>query len=192
VSDDMRERIMEATYECVARSGLAKTTVEDVARNSELSRATIYRYFPGGKDDLIQSVVAWEARRFFLRLALEVAGAGSLGELVSMILMRGQAAVEAHEVLQTVLQTEPDLLLRQLSVEGERVLKLIRLYLGPYLEKVSVPDAIPIEGAADYIARMILSYITAPGSWDLADQEQVDELVKTQILGWLTKGLGNG
>jgi len=49
----VRERILEAGYACVARYGLAKTTVEDVARASGLSRATLYRYFPGGKDQLI-------------------------------------------------------------------------------------------------------------------------------------------
>ena len=32
VAADVRERILEATYACVARWGLAKTTVEEVVR----------------------------------------------------------------------------------------------------------------------------------------------------------------
>jgi hypothetical protein len=43
-----RQRILEATYVCVARWGLAKTTVEDAAREAKVSRATVYRTFPGG------------------------------------------------------------------------------------------------------------------------------------------------
>src|SRR3954471_14382319 len=54
-----RDRILEATCACVARYGLAKTTVEDAAREAGLSRATVYRYFPGGKDQLIAEVIAW-------------------------------------------------------------------------------------------------------------------------------------
>ena len=33
--DATRQRILEATYACVARWGLAKTTVEDVAREAK-------------------------------------------------------------------------------------------------------------------------------------------------------------
>jgi AcrR family transcriptional regulator len=44
----LRERLLEAAYECVGRYGLAKTTVEDVVKQSGVSRATVYRVFPGG------------------------------------------------------------------------------------------------------------------------------------------------
>ena len=58
--DGPRQRILEATYACVARWGLSKTTVEDAAREAGLSRATVYRYFPGGRDELIDAVVSWQ------------------------------------------------------------------------------------------------------------------------------------
>ena len=41
--DDARERILEAGFACVARRGLAKTTIEDIAREAGMSRATVYR-----------------------------------------------------------------------------------------------------------------------------------------------------
>src|SRR3954451_25330670 len=104
----VRERILAATYACVARYGLAKTTVEDAAREAGLSRATVYRYFPGGKDQLIAEVIAWEAQRFFMRLAEAVAGAASFAELVEQALMFGHRAIEQHEILQRILVTEPE------------------------------------------------------------------------------------
>ena len=52
-----RERVLEACYACIARHGLDRTTVEDVAREAGLSRATIYRAFPGGRDDLVRETV---------------------------------------------------------------------------------------------------------------------------------------
>ena len=59
-----RERVLEATYTCVARFGMGKTTVEDVVKESGVSRASIYRLFPGGKDQLLRETVGWEMNRF--------------------------------------------------------------------------------------------------------------------------------
>ena len=39
---------MEGALVCIGRYGMAKTTVDDVARASGVSRATIYRYSPVG------------------------------------------------------------------------------------------------------------------------------------------------
>ena len=36
--------------------------------------------------------------------------------------------------------------------------------------------------AADFLVRMVLSYIVAPGRWDLADPDQVAELVEAELL----------
>jgi len=49
-------RLIEAAGACIDRFGLAKTTVEDIAAEAHVSRATIYRYFPN-RDDLVVSVL---------------------------------------------------------------------------------------------------------------------------------------
>ena len=59
-------------YECIALAGMAKTTVDDVAAASGVSRATIYRLFPGGKDEVLRETVGWEMDRFFLHLGEEL------------------------------------------------------------------------------------------------------------------------
>ena len=43
-----RIRIVDATLSCLASQGLAKTTLDDIAGWAGLSRATVYRAFPGG------------------------------------------------------------------------------------------------------------------------------------------------
>jgi AcrR family transcriptional regulator len=40
MTTDPRERVLAATYACVARFGLGKTTVEDVVKESGTSRAS--------------------------------------------------------------------------------------------------------------------------------------------------------
>jgi len=39
-------RVLDAALTCVGRVGLAKTTLDDVAREAGCARATVYRYFP--------------------------------------------------------------------------------------------------------------------------------------------------
>src|SRR5438552_4112567 len=128
----VRERILEAGYACVARYGLAKTTVEDVARAARLSRATLYRHFPGGRDQLLREVIAWETGRFFGRLAEAVAGAPDFAGLVEEALLFAHRAVEEHEVLRKILRREAEGLLPRLTVESERILVFIRRFLLPY------------------------------------------------------------
>ena len=178
----VRERILEATYACVARYGLAKPTVEDTAREAGVSRATVYRYFPGGKDQLVREVIAWETGRFFGRLAEAVAGAPDFAHLLEEALLFAHRAVEEHEVLQKVLQTEPERLLPRLTVEADRVLPFIAAFLVPYLEREQLREGMTPERAADYVARMLLSFIGQQGTWDLTDRDQVARLVRSELL----------
>jgi AcrR family transcriptional regulator len=180
-----RERILEATYVCVSRYGISKTTVEDVARQARLSRATVYRHFPGGKDELMFDTIRWETNRFFLRLAEAVAGTSGLEDMLVEALLFAHAAIEEHGVLQKVLQTEPELLLPQLSTDSHRVLGFISTFLLPAVEAHGLPPGRAPAEAADYLSRMVMSFIAAAGRWDLADRAQVRELVRTELIAGL-------
>jgi len=188
VRDDARERILAGAYACVARYGLAKTTVDDVARLSGLSRATFYRYFPGGKDQLQREVVAWEVRRFFARLAEAVGPAPDLATMLVEGLLYAHRALIDHEVLQKVLQTEPELLLPLLSVEANRLLPLVAGFVEPYVARAPLLPGLEPDQAAGYLARMILSYIEAQGRWDLTDRSEVERLVRVELLGGIVTG----
>ncbi len=179
---DARQRILEATYACVARWGLSKTTVEDAAREAGLSRATVYRYFPGGRDELVDAVVSWQHLKFFGRLYEEVHGASSLEEVLERGLVFARRAVLEHEVLQMVLRTEPGVLLPKLTVESNRTVGMISGFLIPYLQDHQLAPGVGVHEAADFLARMILSYISSHGHWDLADPGQVTKLVRCELL----------
>ncbi|HMK63594.1 MAG TPA: TetR/AcrR family transcriptional regulator [Acidimicrobiales bacterium] len=177
-----RQRIVEATYICVARWGLSKTTVEDAARQAGVSRATVYRYFPGGRDELIDAVVHWQYREFFARLYQEVADADSIEEVLERGLPFARRALLEHDVLQRILQTEPEVLLPTLTVESQRTVRAISAFLEPYLGRHDLAEDVDLHQAADFLARMVLSYIASPGRWDMADPDQVGTLVRTELL----------
>ena len=50
--DPAEVRVLDAAKLCCERWGLAKVTIDDIATEAGVSRATLYRLFPGGKDVL--------------------------------------------------------------------------------------------------------------------------------------------
>lgn len=183
--------MLAAAYTCVARFGMAKTTVEDVAKEAGVSRATVYRRFPGGKDELLAATVAWEMQRFFARLAEEVADVPDFVTLVEDGLMFAHASVRDHDVLQKVLITEPERLLPLMTTESERTLEWIAAFLRPYLEREEAAGrlrpGVDLGRAVHYVAQMLLSLIASPGGWDLTDRTQVETLVRGELLGGVVR-----
>jgi len=183
----VRQRLLTSTYTCVSRYGLAKTTIEDVVKDSGVSRATIYRHFPGGRDELLRETVGWEIGRYFIRLADHVAGAPDLAHLLEDGLVFARRSLLGHELLQKILVTEPERLLGLLSTEATKTLPFIADFLRPYLTRERqagrVRPGVDLDAAADYLARSLLSLIGAPGSFDLEDPDQVRSLVRLELLG---------
>jgi len=148
----------------------------------------VYRYFPGGREELISAVVSWQYVLFFTRLYEEVHTAASLEEVLERGLLFARQALLEHEVLQKVLQTEPDVLLPQLTVQASRTVELVGAFLEPYLVRHGLADGVDLAEASQFLARMILSYISSPGHWDLADRGQVATLVRTELLAGVVAG----
>lgn len=86
-----------------------------------------------------------------------------------------------------VLETEPELLLPNLTVEAHRTTGLIADFLLPYLVVHGVTPGVNPEEAAEFLARMVLSYISSPGRWDLNDPGQVSELVRAELLAGMVR-----
>ena len=91
-------------------------------------------------------------------------------------------AILGHEVLQRILQTEPEILLPRLTTEANETHKLVAAFLVPYLVRHGMAEGTDLDAAADFLARMVLSYIASPGRWDLNDPEQVARLVRAELL----------
>ena len=170
----------------IGRFGLARTTVDDVAQASGVSRATIYRHFPGGREQLVADTVAWETTRFFQRLGEAVAAAPDLCVLLEDAIAFARKALAEHTVFQRVVQTEPERLVPLITVEANRILPMIGAFLVPFLERERQAGRLragaDIGRTADYIARMVLSCIGSPGVYDFDDPAEIKLLVREQLL----------
>ena len=183
------ERLLQATFACVARYGIAKTTVEDVAREAGVSRATVYRQFPGGKDQLVSDTIRWETARFFSELAGAIEHAADFESTLEEAIVFARHALAQHAVFQKVLETEPDLLLPRMSVDDSLVRAMVATFLKTHLEPEAdrLADGLTVDQVADHVSRLLLSFFNAEGSWDLTDRDQVNRLVRTQLLAGVFK-----
>jgi AcrR family transcriptional regulator len=180
-----RDQALEATLTCIANGGMKGFTVEDVARQAGLSRATIYRYFPGGREQLVTETVTWEVGRFFARLAEAIADAPDFRTRVEQGLAFAHRSLRDHEAFQRAMATDQGEIRARLAGIAPIVVGVIRSYLEPLLEAETLVDGVtPIE-AADHLARLIGSLIVDEGVWDLGDPSQVHELVDR----WLLNGI---
>ncbi len=161
---------------------MARITVEEVAREAGVSRATVYRWFPGGREQIVDEGITWEIGRFLARLGHAVEGAPDVATRIERGLTFARSSLEHHEVLQHVLATEPGSLLPQLQATLPLVLGVIRDHLRPLLEAEGLRPGVDAEEAADHVARMFMSLVSSPGPWDLDDPDQVRAVVRERLL----------
>lgn len=177
---DLRARVMDATFAEVAQNGLGGLTVEAVASRAGSSRATIYRHFPGGRDELVMSTLRREVGRFFDRLAASLPPGADLVARVAALVTGARRLLGEHEVLQRLLVDEAEELMPPLAMVHPLVQEAVSGLLREAFEAASV--SADVEAAADHCARMLLSYVGAGGVWDLDDPDDVRRMVSTRIL----------
>jgi AcrR family transcriptional regulator len=179
------KRLLDATLACIARVGVSKTTLDDVAREAGVSRATLYRYFPG-KPALLGAVVAREATTLSAALEHAAASAATLSDAVVAIVLEVQRWLDGHDALSFVLLAEPEVLLPHLAFDGaDRVLDAGARVVAPALARFLDSDG--ALRAAEWVARMLLSYLCSPtGTVDLSDSVSVRALVDDFVVPGLT------
>ena len=181
-----RERILVAALACIEADGLAGTSIEDIARGAGVGRATVYRQFPGGREQVLSETITWEVGRFFGGLEAAIAQAPDLAARLDLAFVAGDRALGEHALLHRLLRTEPEAVLTELAVATDLVLGLIVAYLTDELDReilagrVRVDLDVPV--AADHLGRLFLSYLGTPGDWDLTDPDRRSELVRTRFL----------
>jgi AcrR family transcriptional regulator len=175
-------RVVDATLRCIARWGVAKTTLDDVAREAGWSRATVYRLFPGGKDAVLETVVEVELERLFAALDDRLAAARDLEELLVAGMSETGARITQHPALRFLVAHEPEVILPQISfAQADRVLARAASFASPHLTRWLGPEEANRVG--EWVTRIVLSYAASPSAGvDIADSASVRRLVGSFVL----------
>ena len=177
-----RVRLVDGALRCLARQGIAKTTVDDIAREAGLSRATAYRAFPGGKDDILAAVVETEVARLFSYLAVVMGEAHDLEDVLVAGMVESARRLRAHQALSYLLAYEPGAVLPHLTFAGQdRVLLVAGDLAAPFFARWLEPEQ--ASRAAEWAVRIVLAYCSdqTPAT-DLTDAAATRALVRTFVL----------
>ena len=162
-------RVLDAVRSCCERWGIEKVTVDDIARESGVSRATLYRLFPGGKDVMFDALRVREIDEFFAELEGHLADAVDLEDLLVRAITASTAALRDNEHLAIMMATEPGTIVSELTVEGlPRIISMATDSVLQYVERfVTVEQARPV---IDLVVRLVISFFLSPSpDLDLAD-----------------------
>jgi AcrR family transcriptional regulator len=155
---DVRAR--QAVLACIGRFGLAKTTIDDIAREAGCSRATLYRYFEG-KPEIVRSAVVAEHERIAAIVVDAGRAAPTFAEAVVAVVVAGARELRGHDALQFLLAHEPEAVLGHLAFgPGDRLLIAVGDAVAPAFDRWLTPD--DATRAGDWLARVVRSYVLMP------------------------------
>lgn len=184
-SSATHERILDATLAGVSAHGLARLSLEDVAREAHVSRQTVYRYF-GSRDALVTAMILREEESFIATVTQAAAEHTDVRPAFEAAIAIALRLAREHPLLDRLLATEPESLLPFLTTGSGPLLSAGR----PVLERL-VAERLPdvprqrIRRAADVTSRVFISYAINPPDVGL------DELAEG-LAGLVLDGLRNG
>lgn len=178
----VEQRIIDGAKACCERWGMAKVTVDDIAAEAGVSRATLYRFFPGGKDVLYEALRRRETTEFFEQLMAGLHETKTLEDLVVAAVSLATRALRDDEHLRLMLASEPGEVVADLTVAGlPRIVAVASTYLipvfAPYLDDHQSTEL------AEWLSRLVISFFLAPSSFvDLGDDDSARQFVRRFVL----------
>lgn len=176
------EKVLDAVVACAGRWGIDKTTVDDVAREAGVSRATVYRLFPGGKTAMVHLSTSRAAVTMLVEMTRRVEGSRSLPEALVELLTSGTEILTDQPAIAYMRAQEPATLRRFFSFQHlDRLLMLTADVLGPALHRFLEPQA--ARETVTWLARLVISYFLNPDpDHDLRDRSVATALVADHLV----------
>ena len=181
------ERIADATLRCIAQTGIRATTVEAIAVEAGVGRATVYRHFPGGRAEVILAAGQRELERFAHLLAADLQAAATLEDLLVVAVHGSAWALRTSRPIEELLSREPELILPHLGFDRmPEVFTIGADLLRPYLRRF-VADDRAADRVAEWVTRLVLSHQLVPSAdLDLDDRDAVRTHLRTFVLPGLS------
>lgn len=169
------DRLLDATERCVARYGLRRTSMTDIAREMRVARTTLYRQV-GSVEQAIALVASRQVHRFLgdlLAMLSSPEGAGP-GAFVSSVAGAVRFA-RSDPMCRRVLEDEPELLgslvARDLAPYAAQVAEALAPLVAGAMEAGTIGRG-DAAMAAQWMVRVVAALVALPPEGDL------DEMVR--------------
>ena len=160
--------VLDATVECVARHGLSKTSLSDIARELGVAPSTVYRKV-GSVDNAVALVAAREGQRMLARMPEVIAGVEG-PRVITVFLAECLETTRRHPMTDKILRDEVDLVGRIATRRIEESLLRSAEGTAPWLEAAMAAGQVRRQDSmalAHWIARISLVCLLAPPPGDL-------------------------
>jgi AcrR family transcriptional regulator len=174
--DPSLDPVLDAAVECLARHGISKTTLSDIAREMGVAPSTVYRKV-GSVDNVTMLVFAREAHRFLKRIPATFTAA--TGPTAVTTLMADAITTLANDpVAAKVLRDEGDWMGRMVTRQLDHLLAQGVEVTAPLLAAAMAAGLIrkqDPELLAHWMLRIALAALVAPPPGNL--QSALDDLL---------------
>lgn len=176
MSKERKEQIIRAAAKRFARHGLGKTTLDEIARDVRIGKATIYHYFRS-KEDLFYDSLYWEASNFIEDIKAifnnEVVPVG--GRLLEYISFKESAFLKYKLIYDLMLQ-----LLINDSFEKEK--EILKTFLKDEIEIVGLILSSIYSGRIESMDLALPQYIVQ-NSWGLMFSNKLNQITGSSATG---------
>jgi AcrR family transcriptional regulator len=163
--DSARDILLDAAEACFEDKGLPGATMEDIASQAGVSRATVYRYF-SSREAVVAGVILRVTERYLERVRSRIVGQPDLGTAVVEFVEVTIRAANREPTIGLVFGSGDDLagvgLPRDTSVS---LFEIVTAFLRPVFTAHwdQLQPGVSVDDAAEWILRIILSLLSVQG-----------------------------
>ena len=183
--DPYAERILDAARTELMEHGLRRTSLDEIARAAEVSRATLFRRFPN-RDALLLAMAGREARGAIARVDAQVAEIDDAEEFLVAGALSVIREITGNGLLQRLLVTDTDQVLPLLTTRGGPILVMGREYIAAHLGRLRRAGArLPkdLDVLAELLARQVLSLsVTRESLLPLDDEKELERVIRRMVI----------
>jgi AcrR family transcriptional regulator len=153
----MAGRILDAAFLRFAAQGISRTKISEIAADVGISRMWLYRHF-ANRDDIVRAMLARETQRFVDGVvAVNRPGVDPV-RIVTDGFVYCAEFLCGHELLQRLLETEPDAL-RFLTTEGGPLYEIAVAATAAFLIRRAGRRADDARDIAETLTRLMVSIV---------------------------------
>lgn len=177
-------RILDAALDCYGQNGIAATTLEDVAKQAEIGRTTLYRYV-NNRDDLLQKVVLRDADQQHQEMQVLARYHDNLEDnLVESIvyILRGRRTRPINVLL---FGSGDSAVIDRINLSPANFYPMAESSIKELFERAQregqIRDGVTLPMVSQWVARLILSLITYPEEF-LEDEQALRNFLQAFLV----------